>query len=377
VLNDDDALDVFKKAVPAAMVQEGATAFLQKSSHHASRAVKAQAILASVAAKSPSPQLKVMLMSLKSKTRLGAHKFEEIVKMIDDMVVLLGKQQDEDDKMKEWCRGEFDKAEDEEAAAKTELGSLEASVEEVTDAIATLGEELTVLQKQIVDLDYTVAEATVQRKEEHAAFIAAVQMQEAAIGLIGKAKGKLEKFYKPALVQKPKPAPKSQDDVESDSLLSFVQVKVHSWSLEDAMDASDSDSTDKTSHRAAKSGGVMALMDSIIHDTEMAMKDSEFAEKEAQDDYAEVMADAQSNRAADSKSVTDKTAAKADLEAKLVTEKESHAGATKALLGVGKLIADLHAQCDFIVENYDMRKEARATESDSLKNAKAVLSGAK
>jgi len=381
VLNDDDALDVFKKAVPAAMIQEDATAFLQKSSRHASRAVKAQAILASAAAKSHSPQLNLMLTSLKSKIRLGitsgAHKFEEIVKMIDDMIVLLGKQQDEDDKMKEWCRVEFDKAEDEEAASKTEVGRLEASVAEVTDAIATLGDELKVLDKEIVDLDYTVAEATLQRKEEHAAYVAAVQMQEAAIALIGKAKGKLEKFYKPALVQKPRPAPKkSQDDDDQDGLglLSFAQVKVHSWSLEDAMDSSDSSATNKASQRAAKSGGVMALMDSIIQDTKMAMKDSEFGEKTAQDDYAEVMADAQSNRATDSKAVTDKTAAKADLEAKLVTEKEGFANAQSALLGVGKLIADLHAQCDFIVENYEMRKEARATESDSLKNAKAQLS---
>jgi len=381
VLNDDDALDVFKKAVPAAMVQEGPTAFLQRSSHKATRAVKAQAILASAAARAHSPQLNIMLVSLKSKIRMGttsgAHKFEEIVKMIDDMIILLGKQQDEDDHMKEWCRSEFDKAADEEAAAKTSVGRLEASLEEVTDSIATLGDELAALQKQITDLDYTVAEATVQRKEEHAQFQQTVQMQEAAIALIGKAKGKLEKFYKPAFVQivKPRPAPKPQDDVDVDGF-SFVQVKAHSesWSLDDAMDTDSS--TTETHQKAAKSGGVMALMDSIIHDTEMAMKDAEFAEKEAQEDYAEVMTDAQTNRAASTKSMTDKTAAKADAEAKLVTEKENHASSQTALLSAGKLIADLHAQCDFIVQNYDLRKEARASESDSLKNAKAVLGGA-
>merc|ERR1719310_256018 len=99
----------------------------------------------------------------------------------------------------------------------------------------------------------------------------------------------------------------------------------------------DSEATQQASaqtRRSQKSGGVMALMDSIIHDTEMAMKDSEFAEKEAQDDYAEVMGDAQVNRAADSKSMTDKTAAKAELEAKLVAEKEASAGAKSALMAV-------------------------------------------
>lgn len=294
--------------------------------------------------------------------------------MIDDMVVLLGKQQDEDDKQKEWCRGELDKAADEDAAAKTEVGKLEASVEEMTDSIATLTEELKVLAGQITDLDYSVATATVQRKEEHGQFQSTVQMQEAAIALIGKAKKKLEKFYKPALVQKAPAKPKS-DDFDA---LSFVQVRAHSWSLEDAMD--DSEATQQAAavnKRSQKSGGVMALMDSIIHDTEMAMKDSEYAEKEAQDDYAETMTDAQGTRAEYSKAVTDKTAAKADLEANLVSEKEALAGGKNSVLTVAKLIADLHAQCDFIMDNYDMRKEARATESDSLKNAKAVLSGAK
>merc|ERR1719298_255954 len=111
--------------------------------------------------------------------------------------------------------------------------------------------------------------------------------------------------------------------------------------MEDAMD-DDSEAAQQTStekSKSQKSGGVMALMDSIIHDTEMAMKDSEFAEKEAQDDYAETMTDAQTTRAEYSKSVTDKTAAKADTEANLVSEKEALAGATNALLTVGKMIA--------------------------------------
>ena len=39
-------------------------------------------------------------------------------------------------------------------------------------------------------------------------------------------------------------------------------------------------------------------------------------------------------------------------------------------------IAQLHADCDFIVENYDLRKAARENEIEGLANAKSVLSGA-
>ena len=36
----------------------------------------------------------------------------------------------------------------------------------------------------------------------------------------------------------------------------------------------------------------------------------------------------------------------------------------------------LHASCDFLIENYDLRKSARENELVSLANAKATLSGA-
>jgi len=38
-------------------------------------------------------------------------------------------------------------------------------------------------------------------------------------------------------------------------------------------------------------------------------------------------------------------------------------------------IADLHQSCDFILGNFEVRREARTAEQESLVNAKAVLSG--
>jgi len=365
VLNDDDALDVFKKAVPS-FTQVEWTGFLQRSVTKASAPQKAQAILEGIASKHHSSSMDLMLFTMRSKLKshAGVQKFEEIKKMIDDMVVLLGKQQDEDDKTKEFCREEFDKADDEQMAAKTALASTEASLEEMTDAVATLVDEIKVHEDEIVVLDKTVADATVQRKEDHTAYIGVVQMNEAAIALIEKAKGKLEKFYKPAA-----------------SAASFVQVRMHSSSEDEfGFEVDQQDSTNQAQAQQAraneKARNVMSLMDTIIHDTEMAQKDAEYAEKTAQDDYAELMAESQESRAQSAKGLTDKTAAKAELEGKLVVARETHAANSKALIAIGKVISDLHGSCDFIIENYDMRKEARASEIDSLKNAKAVLSGA-
>merc|ERR1719160_1579521 len=104
------------------------------------------------------------------------------------------------------------------------------------------------------------------------------------------------------------------------------------------------------------------------------MKDMEYEEKTAQKDYAELMADSQETRAGDSKALTGKTATKAEVESDLMTTKEIRSAT--ALKQIATVIADLHAACDFIMANFDLRKEARTSEIEGLKNAKAVLSGA-
>merc|ERR1719511_131210 len=89
-----------------------------------------------------------------------------------------------------------------------------------------------------------------------------------------------------------------------------------------------------------------------------------------------MMSDSADKRTVDSKSLSDKEAAKADLEAKLEAHKETKATAGKELMATLKYIQSLHAECDWLLQYYDVRKEARAGEVESLTKAKAVLSGA-
>merc|ERR1719207_458715 len=145
---------------------------------------------------------------LKMRTSGG---FDDVIKMIDDMVVLLGKQQVEDEKQKTYCEDEFEKAADEEAAAKTKLTQTDAKLSELTDTIGTLMEEMSALEASIAALDKSVADATEQRKEEHAAYVEQMQMNEAAMGLVKKAQQRMQKFYNPTLYKAP---PKTERTME-------------------------------------------------------------------------------------------------------------------------------------------------------------------
>merc|ERR1719247_2446398 len=88
------------------------------------------------------------------------------------------------------------------------------------------------------------------------------------------------------------------------------------------------------------------------------------------------MAESAAKRAADSKSLTEKDSQKADLEGDLQAAKDAKKSKSDELMDLEEYMAKLHGDCDFLLENFDIRKEARASEIDALTKAKAVLSGA-
>merc|ERR1719321_2465264 len=118
------------------------------------------------------------------------------------------------------------------------------------------------------------------------------------------------------------------------------------------------------------------MMDGLIAELDKEMTEAEAEEKDAQEDYEKFMADSTAKRAEDSKTLTDKNSAKAEAETQLQASKDAHKGAKDDLLAINEYIHTLHGDCDFLLDNYDLRKEARTGEIEALKKAKAVLSGA-
>merc|ERR1719164_458797 len=118
------------------------------------------------------------------------------------------------------------------------------------------------------------------------------------------------------------------------------------------------------------------MIDLLVRDLDKELQESEVEEKNAQKEYETMMADSAEKRAADSSSITGKESLKAELGASLESHKEGERNTKKDLLATGEYIQTLHGECDWLVQYYDTRKEARASEVDSLGKAKAVLSGA-
>merc|ERR1719443_1220258 len=386
VLNDDDALDLFKKAVPA-MVQTGQE-FLQRSSK-SSVALRARGLVLSLmqTGRAHTTELSLMASALKAK----AVDFSKISEQIDGMIDVLGKEQADDDKQKKFCDAELTKSAAEKKETEDKLATLAASIEEMSAAVATLKSEIETLTAEIKNLDKAVAEATEQRKEDHAAFLQAQAESQAAVQLIEAAKNKLNKFYNPTMYKAPE-----RRELTEEERIAVANGAVDPRDAEEATAAPGIAGTGVTvfaqirraapppppetfgayTKKTGKSNGVIKLMDMMIGDVKTDLTEGEHAEEMAQKDYENLMAASQKTRATNAESITEKESASAEWTEKIENAKTEQASTTEALAKVKEYIAGLHSSCDFLMENYGARKEARTNEVEGLKNAKSVLAGA-
>jgi len=312
--------------------------------------------------------------------------------MIDAMVVNLKNEQADDDSKKTYCTEQFDTADDKKKGLERKVSDEESAIAAAKDGIATLTEEMDALVEGIKALDKSVAEATAQREEEHADYKELMASDSAAKELIGFAKNRLNKFYNPKLYKPPAKRELSSEDriyenmggdvpteapggIAGTGVTVFAQVRAH-MQRDDAAPAPPPETWGAYKKKSGESNGVIAMMDLLVKDLDKEMQEAEVSEKDAQADYETMMSDSKTKRQADSKSLKEKESAKADLETALEEHKDSLAETSKELMVVLKIIHDLHGECDWLLKYFDVRKEARSGEVDSLEKAKAVLSGA-
>jgi len=379
VLNDDDALDLFKKTLPSAsssllQVQESSAAMRVQATEELSKAQKR-------ARSSHRPRLDFILLALNGK-KAG---FGKIVKMVDELVVALKTEQGDDDDKKEYCAAQFDKTADKITGLKNAISDKETAAAEAKEGLERLTKEIAALKAGIAALDKSVTEATENRHEEAAAHKALVTSNSAAKELIMFAKNRMNKFYNPKLYKAPPKRQLSEGDqiyeneggdiptaaaggIAGTGIAAFVQVR-------DAPPPPPATAAAYTK-KSEESGGVISMMDLLVKDLDKEIQVSNTEEKNDQEEYEQTIADSAEKRRGDSKALTDKEAAHADLESFLEANAGEVKGLGKELMGANKYQSSLHGECDWLVKYYDARKQARTDEIDSLGRAKAVLSGA-
>jgi len=366
VLNDDDTLELMKKTLPSA------SSFMQiQVSAQSMRKHALQMLVAGRQPRHGSVQLDFIALALRGK-KAG---FEGVIQMIDKLSATLKAEQKADNDEKAYCAAEFDKADDKKKSLERTISNAESALGKAKEDIESLAEDIAALKTGLADLDKSVAQATAQRKEENAEHQSLMQNNGAAKQVLEFAKNRLNKFYNPALYKAPPKRELSEADqitVNNGGTLaptaapggvagtgigaSFVQVEAH--------------------HTGGKSSGVIRMIELLVADLDKQMTESETEEKDAQGDYETTMSESTAKRTTDAKALAENESSLADAEASLEELTANKKSATKELSANKELAMSLHSQCDWLIEYFEVRKQARSSEIEAMTNAKAVLSGA-
>jgi len=381
IINDDDALDLFKSTLPSpSLLQAKVT----------SREVQRRAMATLSAASDP----RLDLIALAIRGRKVS--FGKVLSMIDEMTAILKKEQVDDDAKKAFCEDRLDKTEDSLKELNEQIKDLSKAMADTEADIATLKGEIAALIAGIKSLDKSVADATEARKAERTEFKATMAADAAAKDLLKLAKNRLYQFYNPKLYKAP---PKLELSAEqriavsmgseaaptvvpsgiagTGIMASFAQVSQHQHrARNDVAPPPPPEAVAAYQNKGQEATGVLSMMDMLLGDLDKEMTEMETEEKDSQAEYEKYMGDSAAKRRQDSKSLEQKEATKADAESFLQKTNQETKSTKKEAYNTAVVLKDLHLECDWLISNFEARKAARAGELDSLAQAKAVLSGA-
>merc|ERR1719482_2330880 len=330
ILNDDDALELFKKTAGASLLQ------IEMSNQQVLNQARAALGLAG---KRRNVGVDLIALALTGKKV----DFSKVITMIDDMVVLLGKEQVDDDNKKEYCTIQFDMTDDKKKGLERTISDLEKSISEDKEMVATLTSEIEALKEGILKLDREVAEATTIRKEEHADFAAELTANKAASDIIDFAKNRMNKFYNPKLYKPPPKRELTEEEritlnmggtlaptnppggIAGTGVAALEQLAFGSGAHTVVKPAPPPETPGAYEKKGQESAGVLTMMDMMVADVEKENQEMEFEEKDSQSEYETMVKEAADKRAADLKSIAEKEAMKADLEDQIVKNMDAKA----------------------------------------------------
>merc|ERR1712224_415668 len=268
-----------------------------------------------------------------------------------DMVAQLLKEKADEIKHKDFCVDEFNTNELQTEKKERAKSDLTAKIEDLESTIDQLTKAIDTLKSEIAEMQVQMKRAGEDREKQNKEFLMTVADQRATQKLLAAALNILKGFYAKkaaaALVQTQEPAGPPPPP-------GFEAYK-----------------------KNAAAGGVMGMIQQIINDAKAMESETIRSEEDAQKAYEDFVKDTNGSIDAKSKDIVNKSETKAKAEADRVEAKEDKEAVMLELEQLVNYKAELHSSCDFVMKNFEIRQTARDEEIEALKQAKAILSGAK
>jgi len=332
MLTDDDAHDLFSKTYAFTQTRMLATS---------RRLSKASQTIMATGRKWNRPSMVALAISMRG--RAGLDSFGNVKAKVQAMIDDLMAEKKEEVKVADKCRADLKKNGDDTEAATEQKEQLETTIADLTNTISNLKDAIATLNAEIAEARIDMKRASEDREAENKEFQQTVADQRATQAILNKALTKLKSFYEAKAVFMQQPAGMNFGGGYK---------------------------------KSAGSGGVMAVLEGVIKEAANLEKDALKAEQDAQTAYEVFITDSNASVETKQKDIASKTELKGQKEGELVGANGDLKGNGADLASLGSIASGLHTDCDFLLNNYDIRQEARDNEVESLKMAIAMLSGA-
>ena len=333
ILSEDDARDNFSKTL----------AFVQKKDRRArGAAVLRAAGLTQLA------------------NQAGFDVFAKIKESIDKMAADLKQTQADEVKEKDSCETQLRENDIATQKKQRDITELTTFIDEATQTIETLTKEIATHNAEVAEMQKQMKVASEEREAENKEFQTAVTEQRAAQDVLSKALARLEVFYKGG------PSAKAP---------SLVQQVLSGDATPGAAAPPEPKGFDKYENNRGATG-VMQMIQNIIDEAAQMEKDALKAETDAQAAYEEFIKNSNDSIATTNGLIAKKSDQKSATTAAKVEAEADRRAALEDAERLQATNADIHANCDFLLKNFEVRQAARTQELEALAEAKAVFSGA-
>jgi len=230
-----------------------------------------------------------------------------------------------------------------------------AKIKDTTATIKKLTESIELKTKEIAEMEAEMKKASEIREAENADFQQAVMDHMVTQTILKKAVDRMKQVY--ALMQKPGAPHMELSGTKTDPGSGPARF---------------------TKYEKSSTGGrVISMMETIMADSKKLENEARAGEEDAQAEYEGFMKDSNKSIKEYQHSIVNMSENKAKAEETLELAKTDLSDTLTTLESLNSMLGDLKQSCDFMLENFDARQDARANEIEALREAKAILSGSK
>jgi len=246
---------------------------------------------------------------------------------------------------------------------ETEAGELEAS-------IAALAEALEALKKSTAEMEADMQDAGKQREEENKAFVQEKSEHEATQAILMKAIKRMHATYGTTKEYE-------QEAIVNAELVQQPGADTVQFSATADTPGSAPVAFTKGGATEQNAGGnkVISLLEGVMEDSKKDEAAAVQEETDAQTAYEDFVRKTTNLITANNKDEAQKTERKAGEELSLEDAKSTIKSLGDALFDLTEQNKDVHAKCDFVLNNFSKRQSARTAEMEAAATAIQYLQG--